>query len=630
MKKNKLAKALDLVDDDLLEEAMPRVKKVKKRSVWRMAMVACLGALLVACSLWLFIPFNTDPPNVSQYEDSEYYDIILKLNAVTFVRPAFKNNFDKYVLNIFRGATAEDGSPMEATGTNTVTLYSSNYEETTDNQVQGVIEADRIKRSTTHIYYLNNDSLTVYTVAGEDSALVGSYLIPIHGNTRITSYYDEWELYLSKDCKTVTVIAPYYEYGTRGGYVDIVSLDVTDPAAIKEQGRISVSGAYLSSRMVDGEMLLMTQFRVNSNPDFSEEKSFLPQINTGNGFESLPVGDIISPATLNAPRYTVVCKLSKNGLVMQDSAAFLSYSTEVYVSAEEIFATRSYSESFQKDGNTYDRAMTEISRMAYGGDTLEYKGSICVNGTVKNQYSMDVYEGVLRVVTTTRESLLSVSRDGETQMLDRDTGNDTSADLYCISLAEWRVIAQVVGFAPKGETVESVRFEGDHAYVCTAVVVTVTDPVFFFDLSDLSHITYKDTGEITGYSTSLVDFGDGYLLGVGVGDGFGTLKIEIYEESATGVVSVCKYELENVSYSEQYKSYYIDRENRLIGLGVSYWGKSEADSYNGYVVLHFDGFALREVLKEKLNGTNEGKRGLLIDGYFYLFGMNDFTVKPFV
>ena len=116
----------------------------------------------------------------------------------------------------------------------------------------------------------------------------------------------------------------------------------------------------------------------------------------------------------------------------------------------------------------------------------------------------------------------------------------------------------------------------------------------------------------------------------GVGDGFGTLKIEIYEESATGVVSVCKYELENVSYSEQYKSYYIDRENRLIGLGVSYWGKSEADSYNGYVVLHFDGFALREVLKEKLSGTNEGKRGLLIDGYFYLFGMNDFAVKPFV
>ena len=32
---------------------------------------------------------------------------------------------------------------------------------------------------------------------------------------------------------------------------------------------------------------------------------------------------------------------------------------------------------------------------------------------------------------------------------------------------------KVVSFAPEGETVESVRFEGDYAYVCTAKVVKV-------------------------------------------------------------------------------------------------------------------------------------------------------------
>lgn len=625
MKKEKLARALDLVDDDLLEEAAPVARKPKRpRSLWRMAMAACLGAVLLACSLWLFIPFNTDPPELKQYRDSEYYDIILKLNAVTFVKPKFKNNFDKYVLNIFRGAMAEDdmiGASPESNG--------AIYAETTDNQVQGVVEGDRIKRSSTHIFYLDGNTLTVYTIAGGSSAKVGWLQLSVSSKTMLSVSSDEWELYLSSDCKTVTVVAPYYSYEQRTNCVDVISVDVSDPTAPVEKERMTVTGNYLSSRMVNGEMLLMTQFHVSSNPDFSNEARFLPQINTGSGFESLPVEDIISPDKLSNSRYTVICKLQEGGLTLQDSIALLSYSTEVYVSVEEIFATRSYDENFEKDGATYNRTMTEISRLGYGGETLEYKGSIHVNGTVKNQYSMDVYEGVLRVVTTTREVIQYVSKNGETAMMDVDVSNATSADLYCISLAEWKVVASVVGFAPKGESAESVRFDGHNAYVCTAVVVELTDPVFFFDLSDLSNITYKDTGVIEGYSTSLVNFGDGYLLGIGMGKSSGTLKIEIYEESATGVVSVCKYELERVSWSEEYKSYFIDRENRLIGLGISHWGKSEADSYNGYLLLHFDDFNLREVFKTELDGANEQKRGLLIDDHFYLFGENSFIVKPF-
>ena len=105
------------------------------------------------------------------------------------------------------------------------------------------------------------------------------------------------------------------------------------------------------------------------------------------------------------------------------------------------------------------------------------------------------------------------------------------------------MVAKVERFAPKGETVRSVRFDGDYAYVCTAI--QLTDPVFFFDLSDLSNITYKDTGTISGFSTSLVDLGDGFLMGIGVGSLSTTLKVEIYVEGEQGVESYCSYELEN-------------------------------------------------------------------------------------
>ena len=72
------------------------------------------------------------------------------------------------------------------------------------------------------------------------------------------------------------------------------------------------------------------------------------------------------------------------------------------------------------------------------------------------------------------------------------------------------------------------------------------------------HITYKDTGDIKGYSSSLVDFGDGYLLGIGYGNDRNTLKIEIYVETENGVVSLCSYERRDTQFSEDYKSYYIE------------------------------------------------------------------------
>ena len=201
-----------------------------------------------------------------------------------------------------------------------------------------------------------------------------------------------------------------------------------------------------------------------------------------------------------------------------------------------------------------------------------------------------------------------------------------NAALYCIDINTWETVAKVENFAPKGETVESVRFDGDKAYVCTAVVVTLTDPVFFFDLSDLNNITVKDTGEIDGYSSSLVNFGNGYLLGIGINDAW-ELKIEIYEESEDGVVSVTAYE-KPFDFSRDYKAYFIDRKNQLIGLGIAdYSGKyNDKDERLRYIVLHFDGFELREVMNVGIGASLDHCRATLIDGYMYILGFDRLEV----
>lgn len=631
MKKEKLLRAMELIDDAYVEEADPKKAKPGRKKGGRAAITTCICTLAAAAAaLWLFIPFRTTPPSVEKYSKSEYYEVIEKLNEVTFSKPTERNNFEKYVWSaaedVLFSATKYQNSGETAIEDGA--LFSGNiqnYEEITDNQTAGVIEADRIKRSDKYIYYLDGDTLRVYSIEGPDSAEIGSYQISV--GKAAYAYAEEWEFYLSADCETVIVVVTFAD-NENNSRVGVLALDVTDPANIVQKGLISVTGGYLSSRYTNGDILLMTQFRVRTDPDFSDESAFLPQIDTGNGMESILMEDIVLPEKLTSSRYSVVCKIDAESMELEDWAAFLSYSEDFYVSAESIYAIRSFTDKADDGKTVSSQSKTEISRLYYGGEGMEQMGSTVVAGYVKDQYSLDEYEGILRVVTTTDLwEYTRIEKNG--QMVNDMLQSGTSASLYCIDLTDWQIVAEVTDFAPAGETVQSVRFDQDAAYVCTAIVWTFTDPVFFFDLSDLSNITYKDTGDIEGYSSSLINFGNGYLLGIGVGDSVDSLKLEVYEESETGVVSVCSYERDNTRISEDYKAYYVDRGNQLIGLGAytedymdEYWAMSDR-----YLLLLFDGYELRELLDVELPGDVDYKRAVYIDGYFYMFGKDAFVVE---
>lgn len=604
-------------------------KRIRKWSI----IAACVAVAVVAMNLALFIPYGTTPPSVVRYAGSEYYDIIKKLNVVTFREPDYKNNFEYLASGVgsaLKGAAVEDAIAPTSPGAMAPTAADINgtYQETTDNQVEGVTEADRIKRSDKYIYYLCDYNLYVYSIEGAESELVGIYFV----NGFDHGYSNEWDFYLSKDCTTVTLIAPSYNSELKTACVNLISLDVTDPSNITEKGRFSVTGGLISTRAVDGKLLLMTNFKVllnNGKPDFDNEFSFLPAINKGKDFEVLPVEDIVTPETLSSARYTVICKLDETTLAFKDATALLSYSEEVYVSKDKIFATHEYTETATVDNGTSEinKRMTDISAISYGDAEMEYVGTATVEGYVKDQYSLDEYEGMLRVVTTTDATVQWTTPNEFGLVGTSNIGISTSANLYVISLENYKVIASVESFAPIGETVRSVRFDGTDAYVCTAI--ELKDPVFFFDLTDVNNITYKETGTIEGFSTSLINLGDGYLLGIGTGSFRGSLKIEVYEESETGVVSVASYELGDTYYSEDYKSYYVNREERIVGLGIeTYSGqKYDADGdSNRYIVVRFDGYKLREILNESLGGGNDDKRGVLIDEFFYMFGDSDFRV----
>lgn len=608
------------------------VKRNKTIALWTL-FAAAVTALIIAFNLVLFLPFPVKVADISAYKDSEYYGLISVVNQLTATKPRFKNNFEKWTYALknydygyyppmigenFGDVSAAPEAPGASVGNSGSaqkpdSSENGNYQETTNNQVAGVTEGDLLKRSDKYAFYLVPHSglqLRVYSLNGSDSSLVSEYTVnhPEYGY-----YYGTCEMYLSEDCNTVTVITEGYGKTTGQRYTVVTSLDVSDVNNIKEKGCVYVSGFYISSRLTDGNLLLFTNFCVNSKPDFSDEAQFLPQAGTPDGLKSISASNVIFDENATSARYTVVCAIDQSSLEITSDYAFLDYSREVYVSENSIYLTHAYSAYGEENEGVSYAQKTNINCISYTQGTLEYVNKATVAGFVLNQYSMDEYDGTLRVVTevnrTTKKSLKTDTYSG--------------ACLYCIDLKSFAICASFEEFSPDGEKVFSVRFDKNTAYVCTAFAYELKDPVFAIELSDLDNITCKDTGTITGYSLSLTKFRDDTLLGVGYGSSRSELKIELYCETENGVESVAALE-KSCNFSQEYKAYFIDAEKGLIGLSIHDY---ETDEYCFILVL-FDGFEMNIVESVTLEkwSANDYTRAAYADGYIYVFSEYGFDV----
>lgn len=621
MKNKDIYRELGEVDDRFITESDPMaVRKGRKRRKFAI-IAACISIMLLGLNLWLFLPFSSELEDLSKYSDSEYYELMLKVQALACVPDnyRFDNNFDKYFLTheqLDTSGVTTNGSVMPETP-------ADKYEEVTDNQFDGIIEGDLFKRSSNAIFYIDPSTLTLYSysIDGESSVMLDLFAITDEFGISIdTVYYYNSVLYLSPDCARVTVILPSYQRTMA------VSVDVSNPAEMKKGELLEMSGGFITSRMIEGKLLMITGWGIERNPDFSKKNEYLPQITWKGETQSIAAEDIVFTDDTWRAFYTVMAMLDMNSLEVVDSAAVLDYAGTVTVSENNIFLACNFYERSQKPGENEGETLHKIVHrstiytVSHSGGKLENIGNVKVDGIPTDQYAMDEYDGMLRVVTETFMSE-SVHKESDGYYINGTTiANLESADLYCIDLETFEIIGSVTAFSPDGEEVTSVRFEGDTAYVCTAETIYYKDPVYFFDLSDPANITYSDTGVIDGYSTSLVDMGNGKLLGIGYGDSNQVLKVEIYEERGDKVVSVCSFVRKFVSFSEDYKSYYINRAEGLVGLMVSNEYLSE------YLLLRFDGEGIEQIAMQRFPHviTEDWARATVIDGTLYIFTEDDF------
>ncbi len=131
--------------------------------------------------------------------------------------------------------------------------------------------------------------------------------------------------------------------------------------------------------------------------------------------------------------------------------------------------------------------------------STRYVASGNVDGTIVDQYAMDERGGFLRVATTTGASI---------------EPNAVSVSQVRVLETDGDALVQVgeVGGLGHGETIQSVRFVDDEAYVVT---YRQTDPLYTVDLSDPTRPRVVGALQLLGFSSYLHPVAKGYLLGVG-------------------------------------------------------------------------------------------------------------------
>lgn len=476
---------------------------------------------------------------------------------------------------------------------------------------EGVGEADTVKTDGTHMYILSGSRVEIVNIASEEMTEVSAVTVDPDSYIR--------ELYVEDNRLAVFYTQSRY---TQGDGIDVSAreytctdvYDISDPSAPVKLNTLSQSGVYNTMRVKDGYAYVLSSFYPDTASPRSDAGAYVPSVQGS----TLEADRIFMPEQEMGSEYTVITAFSLADPQEQtDSRAVFGSAGLCYVSGENIYVTESC-----YDTDDSDVTRTAIRKVAYHDGLLEGAAQTKIDGLLNDSFSIDEYNGYLRLVTTisSENGIMPISRESS------PAEPDTSNALYVLD-GELQLVGEIGDLAP-GETVYSARFMGDTGYFVTFRQV---DPLFSADLSDPASPQIIGELKIPGFSEYLHPYGEGRLLGIGMDvdeEGVTTegVKLSMFDISDPGnVTEVSKYILEDkygtdVSYN--YKAVFVDVDKNLFGFRA-YGGNG--DVY--YLFSYDESEGFQEMFSRELTAYGGDVRGVYAGEKFYLVVGN--TVESF-
>lgn len=457
----------------------------------------------------------------------------------------------------------------------------------------GVDEGDIVKTDGEYLYILkHNSSIRIVKLNGTKMELTAAIHLEELSESVADMYLDKDRLIvITSGTKSRMEEAADDVYAVKNEtYVKAVTYDISDRTNPTISGTIQQEGYYKGSRKRGDYLYLFTEFC----PVLEKEER-------GSDIMPLVNGEELEPKKIYVPDYMEDTSYLVMGSVdirepeqMIDSKAVISGAQNFYVSNSSIYI---YNQEWE-EGKT----STHLLKFGFENGYIKGEAAGVVNGSINNSFSIDEYEGYLRLVTTDWSSQNEINR------------------LFVLD-EKLEIVGHIDDIAP-GESIRSARFLGKTGYFVTFKQM---DPLFSVDLSDPRNPEIVGELKITGFSSYLHFYGEDKLLGIGYEadpeNGVTTgIKLSMFDISNPhDVKELKKYVIKDASYCpgmDQYKAIMIDPEKNLVGFACD----------EEYLVFSYDaeeGFK-NEMTYHLDNGApnywygNDTCRGVYAGDVFYL------------
>ena len=412
----------------------------------------------------------------------------------------------------------------------------------TNVQEIGVDEGDFVKTDGKFIYILKRTgSFLIVSADQGELEIVSSIKLPISESVKemyvdgdylsvITTVY-----YTSLDTSTEGVYASSSNYRTT-----LYTYSIADREKPELIGTISQDGNFSQSRKNGDYIYLFTQYSPDIQSTY-EESSIIPRTSRG----ELSASQIYLPEHLTYSTYLVASSVNTHEPgEIGDQKAVVSVASTFYASEKNIYiANEVWSGSDTR---------TELMKLHYENGRIYGAAAGSVEGYLNDSFSLNEYNGYLRVVTTSY-----------------DENYDERNGLYILD--ENLVLTGAIRNLAQDETIRSARFLGDTGYFVT---FRQTDPLFSADLSDPADPKILGALKISGFASYLHFYNDHLLLGLGYESNENTgertgLKLSMFDISdPSNVKEVSKFVLNGITWCsslDNYRSILIDPEKNLFG-----------------------------------------------------------------
>ena len=526
----------------------------------------------------------------------------------------------------YEAAAEESAAAPKAAGTGTDTGANmavssdadADYSET-NVRTEGVDEADIVKTDGKYIYILRKQSdLTIVKADGAELSEIST--IHFFDNPDWTAGGREFFIngsklhIISQDYEVREDDDYYYYYSRMRQVTDVLTYDISDPAAPVFEGRMRQNGQYREARMNGGKLYIFSVWYPDIDDDYADSM-IVPQA----GGKDIPAEQVCIPDIVTEAEMLIVTSVDpENPSEILDSKALVSGAEQLYVSGSGIYAANvDYRSS---------RTRTEIVKFTYEDGAIEGRAAGTIRGTVKDTFSIDEYDGNLRVLTTyqgtDRGELIELLND----IFDLDIGGGdrwTRHNALFILDENMNRIGKLSNLA-EGEEIKSARFFGNIAYFVT---FRNTDPLFTADLSDPRSPKILGQLKIPGFSAYLHPMGDNLLAGLGYDadpdNGSVTgIKLSLFDlTDPADVRETGKTTIDRITWCpaiENYKCVFADAGKKLIGFYCQ-------DHYFVYRLTEektYERVLLYDFYADDLQGDSDYSemRGLYIGDTFYLAG----------